>query len=175
MQWWLTIGSIRIAVLALMLVLLWKAWYGKANDRSGFGPLQWLWLLGAVGSIVHMLATLGWNHHWSHQAAWHETAARTKALLGVEVGAGIYFNYLFVGLWLIDAVWMNKSPGSYARRPAWWDPVVTGYLLFITFNGAVVFASGWFRWLSALLFGLLALGFIAGRGVNKMSNHSNAT
>src|SRR5207247_4306515 len=59
-------------------------------------------------------------HRWSHAVAWRHTAERTQDLLGVAVGDGIYFSYLFLVLWIIDVVWLwlpTKNNISANRKP----------------------------------------------------------
>ena len=85
------------------------------------------------------------------------TRTQTEALLGVRVGWGIYFNYLFVVTWLADAIWMLVASSHYRNRNRWIQLGLYGYLVFIAFNGAAVFASGWIRWATlAMLVGWLA-------------------
>jgi hypothetical protein len=73
------------------------------------------------------------------------------------VGAGVYFNYLFVALWLLDVAWWWLCPAGYLARPAWLGIALQGYLFFIAFNGAVVFASGPIRWVGLALCARLAI------------------
>src|SRR5262249_9144489 len=131
-----------------------------------------IWTLGCVLFDVHVACAFHFYHHWSHTVAWHHTAERTKQLLGIAVGDGIYFSYLFLVLWLLDVVWLwvspltthtvaNRTPDPGSRsapttpdaivmpqRPPldpktpWWRLVVHVFLLFIAVNGAIVFESG---------------------------------
>lgn len=112
-----------------------------------------IWTLGFVLFVGHVVAAYHFEHHWSHQAAVIDTAKQTRELIGVEFGGGVYFNYLFLVLWGVDVVVSWFEPNlSYLRalRVLW-----ISYLLFIAFNGVVVFKSGWLR----------ALGLVATAGL----------
>lgn len=157
MQWWLTIVSIRFAVICLIVFLLIDCSTIQPQNRHQSRLAGLVWITGAFCSLIHAVATMGLIHQWSHQAAVVDTAERTESMLGISVGVGIYFNYLFVALWLLDAGWLVFFRESYGLRSKWIRRVIYGYLLFIGFNGAVVFVTGWFRWFSGLLFAMLFL------------------
>lgn len=188
MQWWLTIASIRLAVICLVLFLIcrqltWRKHSSDGEQTRGDGSThnRWpvmiaknLWFTGSVLSLVHLLAAYSYVHHWSHLEAVAHTAEQTRELTGLSAGFGIYFNFLFVGLWLGDAIWLMGSEDSYLRRGTRVDRVVYGYLVFIAFNGAVVFVSGWFRWLSAALFLILVFTWLVRRPTTHRSHCSDA-
>jgi hypothetical protein len=98
--------------------------------------------------VLHALAAMGFYHQWSHSLAFDETARQTQSLLGISVGVGIYFNYAFVLIWMVDALWWIGQPKSYVRRASWINWLVYGYLIFIAINGTVVFETGIVRWVS---------------------------
>jgi hypothetical protein len=102
--------------------------------------------------------------------------------LGAPYGNGIYFSYLFLVLWVADAVWLwtagRPNPGSQAAAAAcsatsvpapqslwrltpWWRVLVHVFLLFIAFNGAIVFEGGPTRWAGLAACAILAA--LAGR------------
>jgi hypothetical protein len=113
---------------------------------------RWLapvWTLAFLLCVGHVLAAFHLVHHWSHSAAYRDTAEQTRQLLGVAYGAGVYFNYAFLFVWAVDVGW-TWAAGSVPNRPLpWWIRLGRWYLLFIAFNGAVVFASGAWRWVGA--------------------------
>jgi hypothetical protein len=137
-------ASVRLALLCYAATV--------AGRMLGFRGqrLRCLWTVGCLLFIVHVAAAFHYVHNWSHQAAIRTTAAETRQLLGVAFGEGLWFSYAFVLLWLADAIWWWSSANSYLRRPRWLNLGLHGYLLFIAFNGAVVFEAGPTR-----LFGLL--------------------
>ncbi len=98
-----------------------------------------VWTLGCGLFIAHVAAAFGYYHHFSHQAAYDETARQTQEQIGFPFGGGIYFSYLFLALWVMDVVWRWLTPGT---RPAWLDWPLHAYMFFIAFNGAIVFEGG---------------------------------
>jgi hypothetical protein len=72
-----------------------------------------LWTLGCLLFTVHVACAFHFYHQWSHAFAWRCTAERTRQLLGVEFGDGIYFSYLFLVLWIVDIVCLwGRAPPS---------------------------------------------------------------
>ena len=98
-------------------------------------------------------------------AAYQDTAEKIKAAIGWRFGGGIYFNYLFLLMWLADAIWWWIAPAGYTKRGKVVNLLVYGYLFFIAFNGVVVFGHGATRWT-----GLgVCLVFVAWAGWQKLS------
>ena len=135
--------TVRLGILCFTAVLgVWAAGCtGPAIDRY----LRWVWTGGWFLFFFHMLAAFHFQHHWSHAHAVADTARQTLELIGWEFGGGVYFNYLFLLLWGADLVlwWQGKQSAD------WYRPLrrmLIGYLIFIAFNGVVVFKSGWLRW-----------------------------
>jgi len=113
---------------------------------------------GFVLALVHTLLAFDVFHHWSHADAVRDTAQQTQEVFGLAVGAGVYVNYLFFAVWLLDLVFWRRATSASALR---W--VVRAFYLVIIFNGAVVFAAGWRRALGAALIGGLMLAWIPGQ------------
>ncbi|MFM8471335.1 MAG: hypothetical protein ACKODH_15470 [Limisphaerales bacterium] len=125
-----------------------------AGIRSPGGrTFRCVWLAGALLLLVHLLAAFHFKHHWSHAAAYADTARQTREVAGLDWGGGVYFNYLLVGLWLADAAVRLVAPELLHRfvRVA-----LTGFYAFMWFNAAVVFVRGPMRWVGAAAFVLLA-------------------
>jgi hypothetical protein len=111
-----------------------------------------LWTLGWLAFVLHVVAAFHFVHHWSHAEAAASTSRRALEVTGRPATGGIYYNYAFLFVWTLDVAWQWTAPTSYARRPrpiAW---LVHGFLAFIVFNAAVVFAHGPLRWLSLAAF-----------------------
>lgn len=89
-----------------------------------------------------MIAAFHYTHHWSEADAIDSTARETEQLIGMAVGEGLYFNYLFLLVWIADVLFWWLKTERYETRPAWLEFGIHGYLFFIAFNGAVVFESG---------------------------------
>lgn len=146
----LTILSIRAALLLYVSVLAGALFFGSPQRLSAnrWWPraARVLWTLACASFWVHMLSAFHFYHDWSHAAAVAATAEETRSLLGVSVGAGVYFNYLFAGVWLADVAGWWLAPEARAARSQWIGALVHGYLFFIAFSGAVVFEMGPVRW-----------------------------
>ena len=139
----LTTWTIRLALACYVAFLAgwlavpltkWPAW------------ARWLWTAGCAFFVLHVIAAFQFYHDWSNASAIAQTAKETKQLMGVAFGEGIYFSYLFLGLWVADvAAWWWLGDG-YLHRPRWLAATVHAYLAFIAFNGAIVFEGGVTRW-----------------------------
>jgi hypothetical protein len=139
----LTKWTIRLA-LACMVGYFAGQLLGGANGRETatggrkFAILRWIWTVGCVLFVAHVVCAFQFTHHWSHAHAWQHTANETQRLMGFSFGDGIYFSYLFLLLWVADVacVWLGIS------RPTWLVLPVYLFLFFIAFNGAIVFEDG---------------------------------
>jgi hypothetical protein len=190
----LTKWTIRLALVCYVAYL--AGWLARWNTRRPRAARA-VWTLGCVLFDVHVVCAFHFFHHWSHLAAWRNTAERTERLLGVAVGDGIYFSYLFLMLWILDVLWLwwpswtagLAAPGSRENRagayatgvpipgakpveaPAWRVGVHV-FLLFIAVNGAIVFEAGPTRWVG-LASGLLLACLAVRHGYNLL--YENAT
>jgi hypothetical protein len=122
---------------------------------------EWLrsrvaWSLGAFLAVAHALLAFAVFYGWSHAVAREATARQTAALTGLSFAGGIYVNYVFLLVWLGDAVWWWAAPRSRAARPGWVSATIRGFIFFIIVNGAVVFADGLAR-----LLGIVAVSVVA--------------
>lgn len=70
-----------------------------------------------------------------------QTARQTAELFGVRWG-GLYGNYAFTAVWALDVI----------------AAVIHCFIAFLFFNAAVVFVSGWVRWLGLTV--AIALGIL---------------
>lgn len=158
----LTVWSIRLALLLWALAVIARLHcVGRSlRERDGcWRVVRVMWVTGCLLAVLHVIAVFGYVMHWSHQAAIADTAQRTRQVIGIAFGGGVYFNYLFLFVWTCDATWWCVWPDRYLRRSWLWDLLAIGYLGFIAFNAAVVFESGIIRWL-----GLLAACVMAAAG-----------
>ena len=151
-------------------------WLSLRGGTRWQHALRAVWTLGCVLFDVHVACAFHFYHQWSHAVAWQHTAERTRELLGVAMGDGIYFSYLFLVLWAVDVVWLWLTPlshrgvadeapaGGSPAAPAsadaiavplrtdvkkgtpGWRVAVHVFLLFIAINGAIVFEGGVSRW-----------------------------
>lgn len=141
-----------VATVALMMLLDSLDWQAGTNR----GRLtRWLWTLAWATFVVHLFMAFHFYHHWSHAHAVEHTRQRSGW------GEGIYFSHLFTLLWTCDVTWWWSRPLAYARRPGWIDRVLHGFMLFIVFNGTVVYESGLIRWAGLIGFAVLAAEWAA--------------
>lgn len=129
----LTLWTIRVA--AALYVVAMAAWL---TGREEFSRGAWTAACGFY--LAHVAAAFQLHHHWSHSAAYEETARQTFEVFGMRWGGGLYFNYVFTVIWLADALlwWLGR------RRLA---IAINWFFAFMFFNATVVFATGPTRWL----------------------------
>jgi hypothetical protein len=122
----------------------------RANANGTRWKLAWargVWTAGCVLFLFHVAGAFQFYHHWSHTAAHAATAQRTAELTGFEWGGGLYANYAFTLLWMVDVIWWWRGLDRYETRPRWVHWAVQGFLGFMAFNGTVVFGTPTVRWL----------------------------
>ena len=150
--------SIRLSLALFVAVLLWRLLGPQAAN-----PQRWLkilWSIGFVLFVAHVLAAFHFVHHWSHEEAYRATARQTRELIGVAYGQGVYFNHLFMLAWAFDvwAMWsMSKGQPPSIRTL---QRLALVYMLFIAFNGVVVFKAGWLRGVGIVATALLAIALV---------------
>lgn len=131
----LTRWSVRLAMALYVLSLVLRA---RAADRAARSA----WTAGCLALVAHIALAFHFTHHWSHAVAYEETARQTAEVVGLDWGGGIYANYAFAMVWLLDVAWWWRGLEAYRSRPRWIDWIVQGFLAFIAFNATVVFATG---------------------------------
>jgi hypothetical protein len=139
----------------------------RARRPRGLGVPWYASALGLTMSIVHTLLAFEVVHGWSHDDAVLNTAMQTERVFSAAVGWGVYVNYLFFAVWLVDLAWWRRDGGIEPRSRA----VVIGlqaFYLVIILNAAVVFAVGARRALGAVLVLILALAWA--RQVRRMTH-----
>ncbi len=128
---------------------------GRSSLRKGQLPPPWVrgcWTLGAGLLWLHLVVAFHTVHHWSHTAAWEDTARQTAELVGIRRGDGLWLNYLLTALWTADAGWWWwAGTARYEQRPRWIAASLQGFLAFMAFQATVVFGSGPARWGGALV------------------------
>ncbi len=136
----LTRWTVRVALAFFAPALL--VMIAGRPDPSGWWNrfARLAWTLGCATFLVHLGMAFHYYHHWSHADA----IARTQRISGY--GAGVYFSHLFTLLWLSDVLAWWLHPAWRAARPAWLSRLWYGYMIFIAFNGMVVFETGPIRW-----------------------------
>ncbi len=97
-----------------------------------------VWTLGFLFFVAHVVAAFHFHHHWSHASALAETARQTRDMIGLEFGAGLYFNHLFTIVWAMDLAWIWFANAEVTLRYPWLRLTWIAYLIFIAFNGVAV-------------------------------------
>jgi len=151
-----THDTILVWTVRLSMVMMWAAWMLRlgvgpsrvgSNQRAASSSwARWGWSSGAGLMIVHICAAFAFVHGWSHVDAAEATAAETLAVTGSSFGGGVWFNYIFLTLWVADAVWWWVAERGYLARSRWIDALVYGFMGFIAFQATVVFEAGVVRW-----------------------------
>jgi hypothetical protein len=121
------------------------------------------WSAGAVVFVVHVICAFHFVHHWSHVDAYAATARRTYELASLDWGGGVYFNYVFTVQWVVDVVWWWVSPVGHLKRASLISYALHGFMLFMWFNGTVVFGGPFARWVGVAGFVVLAGCWVGGR------------
>ena len=134
-----------------------------ALSRTLDSAARLIWTVAGFGLLAHIASALHFHHHWSHDAAYSDTARQTYQMFGINWGGGVYLNYALLILWIIDiGWWWLGGLGAYRRRPR---PLVVawhGLLVFMFFNATVVFGTGLVRWLGLIVcLGLCVVWWIA--------------
>jgi hypothetical protein len=169
-----SLWSIRIAMALLALGYTIQFGWGphgvspfRGGPRNSKG-LAWLWVLGATLASVHIVTALHAFHSGSLAQAVDSTARRTEEMFGVRAGAGVYVNFIFVGVWWLDAAWRWKFRSNESipvRRTI--ERATDFFLIAISFFGAVVFANGAIRYVGlAVIIGWIVYRADAGRMVH---------
>jgi len=152
----LTLWTIRAAAILYAVSVI--AWL-RRHDRSA----RLTWSLACLLYLAHAVCAFNFYHHWSHSAVYEDTAQRTAQLTGMSWGGGVYFNYIFTVVWIMDVIWWWwRGVALYRSRPQWIHTSVHTFFAFMFFNATVVFAAGPVRWLG--LAATAALGLVWWRG-----------
>jgi hypothetical protein len=163
----LTRNTVRIsltwyaAALILMLQLQRADWSAATTP----GRLaRWCWTWAVVVFLVHLAMAFHFYHGWSHADAFE----RTRQVSGT--GEGIYTSYLFTLLWVADAAWWWIRPAAYAARSRWFDRLLHAFMLFIVFNGMVVYEKGAIRYAGIMMFAAFAVAWCLARGTARLQS-----
>ena len=152
-----------IVTIWIALILFVAGEYELRTPRSLQPVARSLFLLGALICAVHIVLAMRDVHGWSHAAALEATAEQTAQVYGLRWDGGIYVNYLFVAVWLADAIARVISPMSVARRSAALVWALRAFYFVIIVNAAVIFARPEMRWMGVVMCVLIGLAWVGGR------------
>jgi hypothetical protein len=146
-------NTIRLALLYYTIALNIMLWLQPVEwAATGRGRLARLcWTLAWLTYLVHLGMAFHFYHDWSHADA----VRHTEEVSGF--GAGIYVSHLFTLVWSADVFVWWLLPQRYALRTRWLDGLLHGFMLFVVFNGTVVYETGFIRWAGALVFAELGI------------------
>jgi hypothetical protein len=150
-----------VVALSLMMRLTPDDW--RAATTVG-RVARWCWTLGLVSFLVHLGMAFHFYHHWSHAHAFQHTAEVSR------MGEGIYISYLFTLIWAADVVWWWVQPEGFANRSRIIDRALHAFMLFIVFNGTVVYERGPIRWVGLAMFALLAAAWLQSHNARRTAN-----
>jgi hypothetical protein len=132
--------------------------------RAG-NDLRWIratWTLACLAYLVHVVVAFNDVHQWSHSRAIAHTQERSG------FGEGIFISHGFSVIWGVDVLWWLALPRSYIRRPAWVGWSLHSFMLFMVFNGAVVYEEGPIRWAGAAMSTVFVILFFRRMAMNKL-------
>jgi hypothetical protein len=140
--------TVRVLLYATVWAALFCFGLGETARRAA-RRARWAHSAGLALMAVHILIAMGAVHRWSHASAIAATAEQSTAVYGVATGGGVFVNYLFVGVWAIDAWWWRADPAR-RRIDATALRLLRVFYLVVLVNAAVVFAAGWRQALGAV-------------------------
>jgi hypothetical protein len=113
------------------------------RDEAAQRVARWMWTAGCGVFVLHVAAAFHFLHGWSHAAAFEHVRQRTLNDTGWNSGLGIYFNYAFGLLWLVDTLhWWQCFKWSEKRRSYW----ITQYLFaFMMFQATAIFGEPFWK------------------------------
>ena len=149
----LIVWSARFFVLCYALRLACDFLVTDVSRRERWG--RWAWTIGVALLVLHLALAFHFVHHWSHASLVAQTARRTYEVTGMNWGGGVYVNYAFALLWVLDVGWWWTRAGSTRGEPAFLYWIVQAVFAFIMFNATVVFGPPFWKWVVALAAALL--------------------
>jgi hypothetical protein len=141
----LTIWSVRLAVGCYLGRYLLEAMPTADNRRRR--QSRWLWTVGCLLYLIHVMCAFAFFHDWSHDRAYAHTAAQTQELVGWNWGGGLYFNYLFTIAWIADVVWWWLRSENVAANSRRLELAVQLFMAFMVLNATVVFGPPFWQWI----------------------------
>lgn len=103
--------------------------------------------------IVHIVASYGLVHQWSHEAALRFTGDQSEAVVGIRAESGLYANFAFLGCWIVMSIQLLRG----RDLKGWLGTFGHAFLALIIFFATIVFEDGWIRYASTIGFLVLAV------------------
>jgi len=157
----LTQWTVRLAVACYVLRLGVDATACKTQRAKRVALL--LWTAGFGLFLTHVGCAFQFYHGWSHLAAYEHTARQTAKVVGIYWGGGLYFNYLFIGIWIGDVTAWWRMGDAYIDRRQFYYAVQTIFA-FMIINATIVFGPPFWKWVAlAGATGLLLIWIVCRR------------
>ena len=150
----------------LSLTLYAAAEIGKTRRSA------WAWWASASGVVllaIHIAIALD-AVDWSHAATVAATSRATREIFGIDAGAGVVANYIFLAVWAFETIWWRANPAAYGARsvPIRWT--LRGFALVMILNAAVIFVPNWRRWLGVGITAAIVQAWTAGLKTGRTTN-----
>lgn len=127
-------------------------------------PARVFYIAGCVLLLFHIPLALHYAYHWQHKTMIDQTARQTLQITGVNFRGGPYINYVFAGLWLVDAIyWQVAGDYRYFSRSRFISISLHVFLMFVAFNATVIFAGGPTRVFAMITIFVVFTAYIASR------------
>lgn len=153
---WIVVFMWPIAAATIQLYRLNSARY--AGSRR---TVRVLYSVGLITMLLHVAVAFHLGHGWSHADAFDRTE-RTSGF-----GPGLFVNYAFVLLWLVQVLWMWVAFDCYLNLRTWPNRLILGFMWFVLFNASVVYGTGFVRWLGLVCLTVPWLVVAPARGASK--------
>ena len=126
----------------------------------------WLWTAGCVIFLLHVTAAFHFQHGWNYVTAFGHVRRRTLHDTGWDSGIGLYINYAFGVLWLVDvSLWWRRLDWSERRLPYW---IVQSLFVFLISQATAIFGPPyWMSVYAAVVLLLIALRLTSRRPVRE--------
>ncbi|MBT6495792.1 MAG: hypothetical protein HOL01_14685, partial [Planctomycetaceae bacterium] len=147
----LTIWTVRLAVGCYLGRYLLDAMPAADNRRQR--QSRWLWTVGCLLYLMHVVCAFAFFHDWSHDRAYAHTASQTQEVIGWNWGGGLYVNYLFTIVWIADVIRQWNCIGNGTRSSRLPDLAMQSLIAFMVINATIVFGPPFWKWIG-VVFGL---------------------
>ncbi|MEZ6091432.1 MAG: hypothetical protein R3C05_26125 [Pirellulaceae bacterium] len=138
-------------------------WFALSTKRAGnkhagrFNASNAWYSTSVLLMFVHVGVAYAIAHRWSHRAAMEHAAIETRETLGFEFAPGLYVNFVFLLVFLIDTIWRWRVKNPRLRNPAKLACAIDGSIAFIFLMATLVFEEGPIRLVSAI--GTIVIAF----------------
>ncbi|MCA9136721.1 MAG: hypothetical protein KDB00_08180 [Planctomycetales bacterium] len=103
------------------------------------------WTTGCGFYLVHVLLAFHGFHGWSHSDAEQFTAEETYRMTGIRRGDGIWVNYLFTAVWIVDCARLAVHRRRQAPTSPKLDVATAMFFGLMMFSATVIFGPPIYR------------------------------